>query len=890
VSQATDQHNDTDLKQFLEEEVLPRLTAEDVFTDAAHNWQKTPTKWRGGCPWHKSKSGTSFYIDPQTLLWRCAGCNDGGGPVKYLWRLQGGTGSPQGEDFIVILRQLAELAGVPFPERELTEEEKEGVRRREARRNILEDVTSYCERTLWSEAGTAARDYLRERGFSDEATRDLRLGFYDDAALLKRFLAQQDHQEADVAMAAVLRRRLEGYITFPWQDDRGQPLTLYGTWHSRTPPEGTPKKIALPNPKDEKGKSWEPTKRSPYLLDRALRAGHENLTLVEGLTDAAVAHAHGDTSVIACVAAQLSFAQVKTLARRRVNAVTIALDPDSAGDRGIESCVGQLLGAGITPYVAPKLPDGMDPDEFILTRGIDAWKAHVAGAQHAYRYKAESIIRAHRPETGWTDMAQDAAVAAASAYAKSQPDDRAEELGRRFWPLIAEETGADLELLRHGKRGEPSRNGEDSHEQEQKPDEPPPAAAEEERSTCEPPPDAGDAWEPPPPPPPPPPKAPEGFTWKAVELPTLLRTARRPEMLVKRVLVRHQPMIVGAPQKTLKTSVMCDMAVSLATATPFLGKFDVYKPVKVALLSGESGEWNLGQTLARVCRARDLNPKATAGRLVVQGEGLPQLSNIEHMIYLKRMLEWEHVEVFILDPLYLTLLAGLGRDASMASNIYAMGPLFQNVTRACLDVGASPCLVHHTTRPAAASREPLGLESLAYAGVAEFCRQWLLLSRREAYDGAWPGLHKLWMNCGGSAGHGGVWSIDIREGEADDNLEGRVWNVSVSTAIEARQHDQDAREAAKARNQFERDQLDDLAVMSAIDQVTARGTYQTDDGRPAAGHSTVRDVAGLNNTRARQAVQRLLNQKLIRELNVTCRAGNGAASRGTGYIRVREEM
>ena len=41
-------------------------------------------------------------------------------------------------------------------------------------------------------------------------------------------------------------------------------------------------------------------------------------------------------------------------------------------------------------------------------------------------------------------------------------------------------------------------------------------------------------------------KAPEGFAWKAVDLATLAAAARRPEMLVKRLLAAHQPMIVGA--------------------------------------------------------------------------------------------------------------------------------------------------------------------------------------------------------------------------------------------------------------------------------------------------------------------------------------------------------
>jgi RecA-family ATPase len=115
-------------------------------------------------------------------------------------------------------------------------------------------------------------------------------------------------------------------------------------------------------------------------------------------------------------------------------------------------------------------------------------------------------------------------------------------------------------------------------------------------------------------------------------------------MLVKGVLVERQPMIVGAPPKTLKTSVMCDLAVSLATGTPFLGHFAICRPVKVALFSGESGEWTLAQTLARVCRTRGLDPDATVGKMVVQPDGLPQLSNAAHMDYLRWMLAREGIE------------------------------------------------------------------------------------------------------------------------------------------------------------------------------------------------------------------------------------------------------
>lgn len=385
-----------------------------------------------------------------------------------------------------------------------------------------------------------------------------------------------------------------------------------------------------------------------------------------------------------------------------------------------------------------------------------------------------------------------------------------------------------------------------------------------------------------------PPEAPAGFEWKAVSLPTLIVSAKRPDMLVKRVLVARQPLIVGAPQKTLKTSVMCDMAVSLATGAPFLGHFDVYRPVKVALFSGESGEWTLAQTLARVCLARGLDPDATVGKMVIQPDGLPQLSNAAHMDYLRRMLAREGVEVFIIDPLYLTLLSGLKGDPNQAANLYAMGPLFQNVTGACLQAGATPCLVHHTQRAAARSREPLGLEDLAYSGVAEFARQWMLMSRRENYDGSRPGSHQLWLNAGGSAGHGGLWALDIEEGEAGDDLGGRVWDVTVSTATDARQSVKDRRSAERRDEQADREHREEQAVAAAVDELAAQGTWLDAYGRPSAGYTQARTLAGLNGDRMNQAVARLAKAKVIIEVSVSVKAGKGAKRPGRGLQRVPE--
>jgi hypothetical protein len=80
-----------------------------------------------------------------------------------------------------------------------------------------------------------------------------------------------------------------------------------------------------------------------------------------------------------------------------------------------------------------------------------------------------------------------------------------------------------------------------------------------------------------------------------------------PFWLVRGLLVAGQPVVLGGPMKCLKTATLIDLALSVANGTPFLGRFEVERPVRVALINGEGGQVAVQETARRVCQAKGID-------------------------------------------------------------------------------------------------------------------------------------------------------------------------------------------------------------------------------------------------------------------------------------------
>jgi hypothetical protein len=251
------------------------------------------------------------------------------------------------------------------------------------------------------------------------------------------------------------------------------------------------------------------------------------------------------------------------------------------------------------------------------------------------------------------------------------------------------------------------------------------------------------------------------------------------DYLIPGFYVAAQPCIVAGPKKALKTSLLIALAIALATGLPFLASFVVTRAVKVIMLSGESGMAVLQETARRICKSMGVSLPDIKNLL--WSDFLPQLGDPRHLDALERMIEDTGCEVLIVDPAYLCL---PGADAS---NLFIQGSLLRSVSEICQRHGVGLVLAHHLRKRGkaknAADYDPPELDDMAWAGFQEFARQWILLGRREQYEPG-TGEHELWLSVGGSAGHSGLWGLDISEGVSGQP---RHWNIELSTPDQARE-------------------------------------------------------------------------------------------------------
>ena len=345
---------------------------------------------------------------------------------------------------------------------------------------------------------------------------------------------------------------------------------------------------------------------------------------------------------------------------------------------------------------------------------------------------------------------------------------------------------------------------------------------------------------------------------------------------MKRLLVKGQPGMIGGPKKALKTTIDVDLAISLATGTPFLGYFDVYQPVRVALISGESGEHTLQETARRICAAKGVSfPDMN----VLWHFDLPELANTEHIAELCDGLITHDIEVLILDPLYLCLLAGTAARNYDAANLFQMDAVpqvFQKHTRHGLHA------VPVTPRPQTRSgRRADGVGPIGLRRLLRICPAVALTEPPRSLRSGFARHPQAMDDAGGSAGQCGLWAVDVEEGQLNEDFTGRKWEVSIQVGGAARRAEKVEKINAKAEKERQRKAADETAFLAALSQLAPHGE--------AVPYQRVHDHAGTSRPRTSAAFERLIAGGIVERMTVEVTVGNGANRQAAGVRRKPDE-
>lgn len=423
----------------------------------------------GLCPFHREKT-PSFHVNDERGFYHCFGCQASGDAIKFVQETEG-------LDFADAIRQLAERLGIQVTEtRSEKDRQRDHARKRE--QDALYDVGKaaaelYTRLLREHPLAHHARAELERRGLEvdggdERATATLRafqVGYapYGWDTLVKHLRASGlSHQAAEKVGLLAARKQHAGHydrfrhrLMFAVHDLSGRIIAFSGR-SLPMPPADELRELGLEPPTaSEPPAKYVNSPESPIYRKReavfglfqsrqALRR-EQHCIVVEGNFDVVSLHARGIENVVAPLGTAFTREQAKMI-RRFCPEVVLAFDGDSAGKRAVESAREPLREMGLLARVAA-LPDGTDPDEWVRSKGPQAFTSMVRAAPGILEHLIDAILDAgFRSDDAQTKAAK---IQQVLALLSAEDDPATRALAEQHANRIAQRLGiADAPTLR----------------------------------------------------------------------------------------------------------------------------------------------------------------------------------------------------------------------------------------------------------------------------------------------------------------------------------------------------------------------------------------------------------------------------------------------------------
>lgn len=343
------------------------------------------------CPFHDDHN-PSMSISPEKQIYTCFVCGASGNVFNFV-------ANYEKVSFVSAVKKVAQKAGINL-DINVKDDYKPKDTKYDKYYKMFDITNKYYQNNIKSVYGKKAIEYLHQRKIDDDIINEFEIGLSMNDNNISKLLEKKGYDVNELIDIGLCGRKdnfvydiFRNRIMFPLYNLDGKPIGFSGRIYN-----------------GEEDSKYVNSKESVifkkgnllYNYHRALTYAREKhqIIVVEGFMDVIRLYTIGIKNVVATMGTAITKEHANLLMKLSKN-IVLSFDGDKAGEKATVSAIDALEKIGITPKII-RLEDDLDPDDYIIKKGSDAYLNHLNNPMSEVVFK----INLDKSKTNFNDYGE----------------------------------------------------------------------------------------------------------------------------------------------------------------------------------------------------------------------------------------------------------------------------------------------------------------------------------------------------------------------------------------------------------------------------------------------------------------------------------------------------
>ncbi len=360
---------------YISNEVINEIRNKTDIVDVVSryvNLTKRGKNYIGVCPFHDDHS-PSMSVSPEKQIFTCFSCGASGNVFTFVSDFEKIS-------FSEAVKLLGDKVGINIGSNIITKKEKDDYI------DIYNLASKFYQNSLFTSLGKNAIEYLEKRKIDKDTIKKFGIGLSIQKVSLTDYLKSKKYNVDKLIDIGLTNENgndiFINRIMFPIHDLSGNVVAFSGRIYN-----------TKDNSKYINTKETDKFKKGKilynYHIAREYLKKNDSVILMEGQMDVIRSSTVGINNCIATMGTALT-KDHRSILKNMTDNIILCFDGDAAGEKATNAAIELLEDTNINIRVV-RLPNNMDPDEYILKEGADSFKEQIKNATSLVDYKMEIL-------------------------------------------------------------------------------------------------------------------------------------------------------------------------------------------------------------------------------------------------------------------------------------------------------------------------------------------------------------------------------------------------------------------------------------------------------------------------------------------------------------------